>query len=590
LEWAKAVWDGFVDDDDLRAAWREALPSVGSSARPFSEVHGPGGAMIASALRIGWKIPSPFVFIDARGQHLELRSMCPAVVLQHAERDLSHVEACSSTLAGRIDGPPDLEPLTDYISSRKMRRTAVAGSLRALGEGGWWTQARLFEAELEGVDDPYCRACSAHEAELRWAGTLHHRCCGCPATMALREGHKDQEIIGMAQSLLHGCKPLFQHGVPVRLPPPRTPTLVRRWCGAGPSPQEDFTFTGVGFTDGALRGGAPQPARRAGWAAVLVDSDGQVIHGIYGPCPDAFPTSLRAELWAVLEMLRMALPPLRIWVDNKGVVDGWHRGRTWCCSSSRPAADLWKQVWDKLDDIGVDGIEVRKCKGHATEADVHAGRSTEFLRRGNDHADHFAGRGVDIAEHMSPSAAHKAAYREAHRWYRWLAVIAEHWPHDVQPVPAQKRSKPAKDRAAVSMAEWERHADSPHSVTDEDGRLRCVLCHRSVSLSAPLHLQRAFVKSKCRGALTDVARAGASVPLAQRLGVGHVLFASGELIWCKRCGCYGQKRLRELRNVCKGESTGGRVTTLQRLLRGEHPQSAERLVPAVRLSAGHGEQ
>ncbi len=56
-----------------------------------------------------------------------------------------------------------------------------------------------------------------------------------------------------------------------------------------------------------------------------------------------------------------------------------------------PAADLWDRIWHKLDNIGIEGIEICKCKGHATEGAVQAGRSTQFLRRGNDHADHFAG-------------------------------------------------------------------------------------------------------------------------------------------------------------------------------------------------------
>ena len=74
--------------------------------------------------------------------------------------------------------------------------------------------------------------------------------------------------------------------------------------------------------------------------------------------------------------------------------------------------------WHKINDIGADGISILKCKGHATEADVHAGRSTEFLRKGNDHADHFAGYGVGISDANAPPDAAKAADREAQRWYK----------------------------------------------------------------------------------------------------------------------------------------------------------------------------
>ena len=151
-----------------------------------------------------------------------------------------------------------------------------------------------------------------------------------------------------------------------------------------------------------MRGGPPAGARRAGWAAILVNVEGEIVHGLYGTCPDEFPTSLRAELWGLLRMLELALPPLCIWIDNQGVIDGWQRGREWCTSAARPAADLWKRVWNLLDDIG-GGVCLKKCKGHASEGDVQAGRSTQFLRKGNEHADHYAGCGVQIAEHMSPA-------------------------------------------------------------------------------------------------------------------------------------------------------------------------------------------
>ena len=156
---------------------------------------------------------------------------------------------------------------------------------------------------------------------------------------------------------------------------------------------------------------------------MLVDEAGLVIAGIYGPCPDAFPTALRAELQAVIQILRMALPPLTIWVDNQGVVDGWAKGKVWCCSSARPAADLWVQFWRLVEDIGTEELRIEKCKGHATAGDVAAGRATEFTRAANDNADHYAGQAADCAEWQSPSTAEKARYQEAKRWYRWLIVL-----------------------------------------------------------------------------------------------------------------------------------------------------------------------
>ena len=168
---------------------------------------------------------------------------------------------------------------------------------------------------------------------------MHHRLCCCPASRSIRDTFKDQAILGRAQSAAHCNKPLFRYGIPTRLAATATPKAVTRWCGGRPPPGE-FAVTGVGFTDGAIRGGPPACARRAGWSAILVNNDGEIMHGLYGICPDEFPTSLRAELWRLLKMLEMAIPPLCIWIDNQGVIDGWHKGRILCTAAARPTADL----------------------------------------------------------------------------------------------------------------------------------------------------------------------------------------------------------------------------------------------------------
>jgi hypothetical protein len=176
VEWARAVWDGLVSREELKLAWRRAVVDVGTASRPFQAVRGPAGAMVASALRLGWTVPSPFDFIDGAGERISLDGVCPAVVALMAKDDLSRAEAVASTFAARIGGPPDLEPLSDLLASKVIANRGVAGSLRALGEGGWWTQSRMHQVGMSGVVDGTCRACVGAE------GTLYHRCVGCPAT------------------------------------------------------------------------------------------------------------------------------------------------------------------------------------------------------------------------------------------------------------------------------------------------------------------------------------------------------------------------------------------------------------------------
>lgn len=341
---------------------------------------------------------------------------------------------------------------------------------------------------------------------------------------------------------------------------------------------QDFSFTGDVFTDGALRGGGPVRARRSGWAAVLVSSSGHVIEGLYGTCPDAFPSSLRAELWAVLQMLVIAIPPFTVWTDSAGVVDGWHRGRVWCCASCRPAADLWRKIWWRLDDMGCDGIDIRKVKGHATEADVEAGRSTPWERECNDHADHFAKRGVEVAEAQLPSDSLRARYREARAWYSWLAELIGHWPADTQDrstqrAEAARRPAPPNEGAVRNISSLQVHEALPHELGEVEGSLRCSKCGKGTCLSQDWGHIKGFAKGKCLGTTRQrVLDAAARSRLdSTRDALGHVLYQSGNLTWCWKCGHWGVVRPRKLLESCCGIST--QHSQLKRLKDGYHPLS-----------------
>ena len=437
VQWAKAVWDRLVPSTDRKDSWKRAMVDVATAQRPFQAVVGPAGAMIASALRIGWKVPSPHHLQTANGTTISLYEVAPRDVQLLAIRDLVHLEAKSSSLTTRIGGPPDLVPLKDFL--RKKRSPKVAEALRALGEGGWWTQARMYEAGMDGVDSNVCQVC--HDQ----VGTLYHRCCGCPGLKDLEEKAKGcEEVLDKARSALNCDDSLFNTGIPLLQEPGRPPGLVTRWCGG--KVVDDPTFTGEVFSDGSVVGGCRKGDERAGWAVVKVDDEGMVIFGVYGTCPDFFPTSLRAELWGVLQALRHAMPPVTIWVDNAGVVDGFGRGRSWCVDSARPAADLWCLVWDKVDDLGGEGIKVVKTKGHATKADVEAGRSTWWHQAGNEHADHFAKRGSALAEDLASTKVSRDGYRLAKKWYQWLEVLICNWPKDTQRRATKARGSRLKRR------------------------------------------------------------------------------------------------------------------------------------------------
>ena len=128
----------------------------------------------------------------------------------------------------RLGFIPNLDPLSEVVNGKK-DGSAARESLRALGEDGWWTQARLLSEGFPGVEDDLCRACSGEPYMNKAVGTLYHRCVTCPASRGIRRAFKDQEILHHAQSALKCGMPLFVHGVPPMLQRKAKPLFVERW-------------------------------------------------------------------------------------------------------------------------------------------------------------------------------------------------------------------------------------------------------------------------------------------------------------------------------------------------------------------------
>ncbi len=93
--------------------------------------------------------------------------------------------------------------------------------------------------------------------------------------------------------------------------------------------------TGDVYTDGAVRGRWRRIVR-AGWGLVVLrEGELKVSWKMHGTCTEVYPSVFRAELTAVLNVLRVALPPLRIHVDNAEVVKGFQQGEAWCPAPGR---------------------------------------------------------------------------------------------------------------------------------------------------------------------------------------------------------------------------------------------------------------
>ena len=83
--------------------------------------------------------------------------------------------------------------------------------------------------------------------------------------------------------------------------------------------------------------------RRVGWAVVQVEGD-RVALRLSGPLPYPLQTVDDGELFAALQWASHLGVQGSLGVDTSQVVNAIAKGRSWCCSSSRPLADLWKRI------------------------------------------------------------------------------------------------------------------------------------------------------------------------------------------------------------------------------------------------------
>ena len=417
MAWTNETWLQRIPALTMQRAWMHGHIQVHRSSRPHVSSGGAAGSFFAAIQAVGWRSPAFDVVITVDGTHLALNREAPKTVERYLADDY-HIVTASRTSLFRptVSGAPvDLagghaarqvnhqyatfngqlipwfEPAASVINAKRAKELApsVVASVASIPEGGWWTQASLHAAGL--ATDPFCRLC--HHA----VGDLPHRLFWCEHRTATMESKCPQSLIDWAAK--EPDNPLVSIGVPIRPHCPPPPPAREGWVGS--PPLEGAVVSGVAYTDGALKGTVPR-ARRGGWAFV-VDDGTSPMWGKFGTCHEAYATVLRTELRALSEILRITVGPATIYVDNSQVVDGVANGRKWCCSPKRDGADIWRQIWDRLDDLhGI--VSVQKVKAHMSYQKVLDGRISWSDWVGNGVADMWAKRGCSEAERLSPSA------------------------------------------------------------------------------------------------------------------------------------------------------------------------------------------
>ena len=321
------------------------------------------------------------------------------------------------------------------------------------------------------------------------AGTLDH----CLTTCQLAE---ERRSIGCQPEVLKQAKaavwdPLFSRAVPAKLKlPPKVP-YFQLWEVAKEG--TDKVAEGDIYIDGSFKGLYWRAARSA-WAAVAYDQQGTWKWTLSGTVAEEHSTSYRAELKALLEVLRIALPPLTIHCDNDQVVQGRLRGKEWCTAATTDCADLGREVWRYLDDKEGE-VSIVWVKGHTTWMDVLTRRVTLQQHKGNELADAAAKTARARAEAIAPPAACNGHIKRAIAWYRWILEFATDWVFKEREEDGMEAEEDREEREEHRVSVKLRH-----EVWSLKGKEVCRRCNRPAAAEGS-H-SKAFRREECKGAAT----------------------------------------------------------------------------------------
>jgi hypothetical protein len=555
--WASAVFDADKPQEQLQEVWRSAVKRLGPEPN-WNRVTGPGEAHVATLRRLRWTSPCAEVVVTDTGEMLRLDEESPLHVRQRV-KEATRRRLWTSWHLSQPGQPLHPAPFIAPIH-RVMDRFAAAGKkghlgwVRGMVTGSLRSMQRRYELGL--VDSDRCQACGIG------AGTWQHRLWVCPGQRQARAevGMRHLQNLGATApegSLLWGRGLMADPAA--ALPPVRREDHSEFWLrGVVP---DACMYTGLAFTDGSGGVYSQWPdLRRCGWAGVAVTHTGELRFGRYGPVPAAVQTTPTAELWALYQVVRYAVPPLIIGIDCAMVVQGWRRGHKWCTSSRRKHAWLWKKIWFHLSDLtlpgGGPGVVLFKVKAHRTLASMAGASDLEWRNyRANGLADEGARLGAEVGE-LPPGLA--MGYLRNFRLVEDVVTFAANLScssllvADVAKGPRVPRSTVLQK--AAERGAWEVAAPTPN-------------CNWDALVVVDLHIDL----------------------LAAAAGPGHDLMVSGDrLLWCRRCGSYAVRGCaRTMKLACRGsvDAPGNdgwaRRRRIGQLVKGMHPVTNE-VVGAVR--------
>ena len=267
---------------------------------------------------------------------------------------------------------------------------------------------------------------------------------------------------------------------------------------------------------------------------------------LFGPLPGLLQEVPAADAFAFLMFLRHAgVRPHVYHTDCQWVLDSFLGGRESCTGSMHAHADVWRSIWNRLDDIGPGQVEVAKVKAHVTLLAVQEGRACPKQRLANSWADLAAKAGARLHPRCERASARvRRTTILVKRVATYLArLYVQHERHGAQAKSVTEAY--AGGRRAVAARRVHRHRHQVRLL--RLGMWRCSVCLRTSKRQAT------FAREACRA------------------GWAHRLWQVGQYIFCASCGGYSKQRRVLLRTGCRGRLGPGRGARLRRLWAGRCP-------------------
>ena len=524
------------------------LASLGVGIKEYLRLHkvppsapcGPLSACHKAFHAAGWSFVTPFVVKTRNGRSLHLLSVSPRRVVASYKDDMHEVITHRGTakMYMKLDTDESKKLFEQGILFDPLRTLynrlppSSANTLLKIVCGTYTTDADLYKF---GYDvDPACSLCGSA------TDSVFHRCYSCPFIETRARNNLGttlfNKIIEEGDTSLRSSRCL--HPAPIILSKPSEHTIVNY---INFSANDSFNSAdGEIYGDVSCLHPSSRLFARAGFAAVQLRPNGEVLRAIFGCIPASLPQTSLAGEFGALSAGYDACSGGNVFVsDCSEVVRSHAIGFHKAINEDTPHCCTWRILHQRYNRCS-DGISsVVKTKAHRALAEVE-NDAIELLRfKGNEAADLLAKQGAVL---HAPDPEDLARYKDAKTE---LIAIANHMVETLSDNVFLRRER--FQRVPVLPKGFSLASGNSRSLHNFVWQGQFWIC--SSCLLKTFCLSSAHAKGVCSGetCLADVLTnsQGHSLYCCMVVGGGFVLY-------CDKCWSYCCPHPRNLKRKCPG--------------------------------------